>query len=325
MKAQSANLPRVAVAGTVPREQRRALVERLPGLPLVDLPPRGPWPSQAAAAEVLFVAGLSRDELSATVQGLPDLKWIHTASSGTDRLLVPDVVERRLRLSRTAHARAEPMAEHVLAMALALTKNVPARLADQRRRRWGRREAGTLRGARIVILGAGAVGRAAARGFRALGAMPAAITRRPSPMAEFDTVLDPTHLSTLLRSADVVTVACALTPETRHMLGREQFAAMKDTAYLVNVARGAIVVEPDLVEALEVGALGGAALDVFEREPLPPDSPLWRLPNVIVSPHASGAVPGVWDAVTAEFAANLERWSASLPLANEVHPDEVPR
>lgn len=311
----------VAVTAGVPERTLTGLARRLPAARFVRVPTLGAWPAASETCTILFTAGLSRDELTAVVRRLPDLAWVHTASSGVDRVLVSEVIERGIRVTRTAQARATPMAEHVVTVTLALVRDIPAVLERQRARRWQRSAAGTLAGATVLIVGAGAVGRAAAGPFRALGARVMGIRNDPAPLAEFDAVSGPDRLDVSLGVADVVVLACPLTPATRRLMGRERFDAMRPSAYLVNVARGEVVVESELIDALADRRIAGAALDVFEDEPLPAVSPLWSMQNVIVTPHCAGASPGVWDAVEQEFAGNLERWSTGRSLDNEVGAD----
>jgi phosphoglycerate dehydrogenase-like enzyme len=230
---------------------------------------------------------------------------------------------RALQVTRTARARAVPIAEHVLTMTLALLRRLPDLLDAQRDRRWERREVRGLRGATVGIVGAGAIGRATATRFRAFESRVIGIKREPQPLPEFDDVWAVSRLDELLALADVLVLSCPLTEETRHLLGRARLRSMKPTALLVNVARGAVVVEEDLLEALEEGIIAGAALDVFEREPLPPEQRFWRLANVIVSPHSAAADPSVRQAVAREFLDNLERFLDGEPLEHQVRSWEV--
>jgi phosphoglycerate dehydrogenase-like enzyme len=226
-------------------------------------------------------------------------------------------------VTRTARARAVPIAEHVLTMTLALLRRLPELLEAQRDRRWERREVRGLQGATVGIVGAGAIGRATATRFRAFESRVIGIKREPQPLPEFDDVRAVSRLDELLALADVLVPSCPLTEETRHLLGRARLRLMKPTALLVNVARGAVVVEEDLLEALDEDVIAGAALDVFEREPLPPEHRFWRLPNVIVSPHTAAADPSVRQAVAREFLDSLGRYLQGEPLENEVRSWEA--
>lgn len=308
----------VIVAGRVQEAALSRIAVRAPGVDLVRLSSPTSAIGRGADAEILLVAGLSGAEVATVVARLPRLRWVHACSSGVDRLVAPGVLRENLRLTRTSRARAEPMAEYVIAATLALYRRLPELLAAQREQRWQRLEVARLAGATVGFVGAGAVARAAARRFRAFDTRVLVVRGRSVAAPEFDAVWGPARLLDLLAAADVVVVACALTPETHRLIGPRQLAAMKRSAVLVNVARGAVIDEQALVDALQRGAIAGAALDVFEHEPLPASSPLWRLPGVIVTPHQAGAVPGVWEAVADEFLANLERFVAGEALVDEV-------
>lgn len=308
----------VAIAGAVPRDQYERIGASFPIVRLVDIGRGTDLGSAHDGAEVLLTAGLSPDELGAAVDHLPALRWIHSASSGADRLLTPRVVERDVTITRTASARATPMAEYVLTMLLALRRRLPELLLAQSEKRWQRLTAATLADSCVGIVGTGAVGRAVAVRARAFGARCIGIKRHPVPLPEFEEIWPPGRLHDLLRVADAVVLACPLTDETRHLVDAAALAAMKPDAIIVNVARGAVVVEQDLAEALASGRIAGAALDVFEHEPLAPFSPLWELPNVIITPHCSSAAPNVWTAVIDEFLSNLAKFLRGEPLANVI-------
>lgn len=312
--------PIVLIAGSVPPEQVSRLQASFTDFRFVAIAREGPVVPEAKGAVVLLTAGQPTTVLEETVASLPRLEWVHTISAGVDRHL-PVIRGRRALFTRTAGARAIPIAEYVVTMTLALLKRLPELIASQRRREWHRPRPLTLAGATVGIVGAGAVGREAAIRFKTFGAKTIGLRRSGEPVQGLDAVWTADRLHELLAASDVVVVACPLTPETRGLLGATEFAGMRPGAFLVNVARGGIVVEADLIAALTSGKLGGAALDVFEVEPLPHDSPLWSLPNVIVSPHSSSAAPDVWDAVIEEFAANLLRFNRGETLANLVDVD----
>jgi phosphoglycerate dehydrogenase-like enzyme len=227
-------------------------------------------------------------------------------------------------LTRTANVLNKPIAEFVVAMALALFKGLPAFLNQQRERQWRRPETlATMVGATAVIIGAGAIGRETAVRLRAMGMRVLGMKRTPEPLAEFDEVVGSDGLENLLRQADLLVLACPLTPETHHLVGSAQLGLMKRTAVIVNIARGAVMVEADLIEALTTGAIAGAGLDVFDVEPLQEDSPLWTLPNVIVTPHVSYLADENEPAMLEEFGENLQRFLDGAPLLNVLKSREL--
>jgi phosphoglycerate dehydrogenase-like enzyme len=208
---------------------------------------------------------------------------------------------------------------------LALLRRLPLALARQQARAWAQPEfdsgppMATLRGARMLIVGLGSIGSHAAALAAAFGAAVVGIRRTGGhPPPGVASVVTPDQLHSELPLADVVLLAAPHTSGTSHLVGARELALMKKDAVLVNVARGSLVDEAALVRALESGALRGAALDVFEREPLPPDSPLWSRPDVLITPHVSGFHPRHWDGVIGIFADNLRRFDAGGPLVNVV-------
>jgi phosphoglycerate dehydrogenase-like enzyme len=220
---------------------------------------------------------------------------------------------------------AETMAEHVLAVVLAMFRRLPHAWRSQQAREWaqdtiGRAGNRTIAGSRVLVVGLGAIGMAVATRMTGLGASVTGIRRRidaPRPEA-VAAVAPPERLRDLLPSADVVVVSAPHTRETRHLIGPSELDAMSHEALLVNVSRGHLIDEAALIEVLAAGRIGGAALDVFQDEPLPSDSPFWSLPNVLITPHTSGFRIDHWDAAIAIFADNLRRFEAGQPLVNVV-------
>ena len=317
-------VPTLLLSHRLGGETREALAARFPDLRIVVLPESGDVPEDARDATVLYRAGMPFDALRTALAQLPDLAWIHTASAGFNWVLIPEVVARPIRLTRTARVLDVPIAEYAVGATLALLKRFPAYLEAQRERRWDRAmDARGLDGATVGVIGAGAIGRAAAVRYRAFGARLWGMKRDPEPLPEFDEILPRAELDRLLEGSDVVLVACPLTPETRHLLGRAQFARMKPTAVLVNVARGEVLVEDDLIEALRARTIAAAALDVFTVEPLPAASPLWSLDNVLLTPHVSYVDPFTLRRGIEEFAANFERFRDGLPLLHEIKSREL--
>ncbi|TDD79848.1 D-2-hydroxyacid dehydrogenase [Actinomadura darangshiensis] len=245
--------------------------------------------------------------------------WVHIASAGVDRLLFPGLVEGDTVVTNSRGIFDEPIAEYVLGLVLAFAKDLHTTVRLQAERRWRHRETEPITGARALVVGTGPIGRAIGR---RLGAAGLAVTGAGRTARDADPDLGVVHpmerLDEALSEADYVVLAAPLTPQTRGMIDAAALDRMRPTARLVNVGRGGLVAEPDLVKALRAGRIAGAALDVFEDEPLPPSSPLWDLPNVIVSPHMSGDVAGWRDELVRVFTGNLDRFVSGRPLRNIV-------
>jgi len=251
------------------------------------------------------------------------LRWIHSAAAGVGRLLFPALADSDVLLTNSRGIHGVTMAEHVIGVTLALLRSFPAVVRDQAAHRWPFTDLSTIRilhGRHMVVVGLGAIGGAVARAAAALGMRVSGVRRRPeAPLPEgVHQVRGPDGLLALLGEADVVVLAAPLTAETRALIGRRELAAMKPTALLVNVARGKLVDERALEAALAGGTIGGAALDVVEHEPLAASSPLWDLPNVLITPHTSGFREDYWDAVVDIFVENAKRLAAGQPLVNVV-------
>lgn len=281
--------------------------------------------AMAPQADVAFSSQIERDQFLAA----PRLQWIHSPAAGVGGMLFREMVESPVIITNSRGMAAATMAEHVVAVTLALFRSLPLAVMRQSQRVWAQDEISargnrTLGGSTVLVVGLGAIGAAVAGRMSALGANVIGIRRRTDapPVAGVSELFAPEALPSAIRRADVVVIAAPHTRETRGLIGREELAGMKDGAVLVNVSRGRLVDEPALASALQAGRLGGAALDVFEREPLPHDSPLWTLPNVLITPHTSGFRPDHWDAATDLFAENLRRFEAGQALLNMVDKGE---
>jgi phosphoglycerate dehydrogenase-like enzyme len=273
-------------------------------------------------ADVAFGARLRPEHLAAARR----LRWIHSPAAGVGNMLFPEMIAAPVEITSSRGNSSVTIAEHVIAVTLALLRRLPLAFRRQAERRWAQNEfdAGatmrTLREARILVVGLGSIGAEAARLAAAFGAHVVGIRRRAQepPPPGVVAVVPPDRLHDELPLADVVVVAAPHTPATIHLIGDRELAMMKRDAVLVNVSRGKLIDEPALVRALDTGRLRGAALDVFEHEPLAPDSPLWAREDVLITPHVSGFHADFWrDAVTL-FADNLRRFAAGQPLANPV-------
>jgi phosphoglycerate dehydrogenase-like enzyme len=281
-------------------------------------------------AEIVFTAELGPSLLHAA----PHLRWVHSPAAGLGGMLFPVMIESSITLTNSRGLSADTIAEHVLSVILAIFRKLPRAFESQRAREWAQSAmtAGTplqtVAGSRVLIVGLGAIGMATAERLASLSARVDAVRRRAdSPRPSYiERVVSPDHLHDLLPSADVVVLAAPQTAKTRHLIGHRELRAMRRGSVLVNVSRGALVDEAALIDALGAPpseqTVTAAALDVFEHEPLPVESPLWTLPNVLITPHVAGFRPDHWEAVTALFADNLRRFEAGQPLINVVDKRE---
>jgi phosphoglycerate dehydrogenase-like enzyme len=271
----------------------------------------------AGEADALLATYVSTDLLDAA----PDLRWTQVLSSGVDFLDLEAIEAHGVALTNAAGVHAEPIAEQVLGYLLTFERGIHTGIRQQREGVWQRYSGGEIRGKTLGVVGLGAIGSRAAEYAQAFGMTVVGTKRDPDTApAAVDEVYAPDGLFEVLGRSDYALLSCPLTPETRGLVGREELGVMKAEAVLVNVARGAVVDEDALVYALQQSGIRGAALDVFEEEPLPPESPLWDLPNVVVTPHMAGSTPHKFERAAEIFAANYGAFADGRPeeLRNRV-------
>jgi phosphoglycerate dehydrogenase-like enzyme len=249
---------------------------------------------------------------------LTSMRWFHAFVAGLDHPVFREIAERGVTVTNSAGFNAVPIAQYVLAVMLRHAKNIPAWEEAQRERAWRRVESDELTGRTLALIGTGSIGLEVARLATAFGMHVIGTRRRAEPVDGVKQLYPSDALHEMLAQADYVVVAAPLTPETSGLIDAAAFAAMKPSAYLINVGRGPIVVEQALIDALTQQRIAGAALDVFDREPLPPESPLWTLNNVLITPHNSASSPRTLDRGALMFVDNLRRYAANDPLLNVV-------
>jgi phosphoglycerate dehydrogenase-like enzyme len=318
---------------------RPATVERLralsPALDVVDVSGDATFDlDELDDAEVEIIVG---SRAPSDLTRVPGLRWLQVRSAGVDHLAGDPPWARGLLVTNARGVFAIPMAEYVSGAILRLNQPIEAWSVDQAARRWpasdDQRTASLVRGKTAVIVGYGSIGREVARVLDALGLRILAVKPRPDRRTDssyrFPGTGDPDGsiparivgveaLVDVVPDADYLVLTLPLTPESRAIVGREVLAALPSRAWLINVSRGALVDEPELVGALRAGRLAGAVLDVAVQEPLPPDSPLWEAPNVVITPHVSGATLEFLDDLVIE---NVRRYLAGEPLLNLIDPD----
>ncbi|ONF63244.1 hydroxyacid dehydrogenase [Amycolatopsis keratiniphila subsp. keratiniphila] len=272
-----------------------------------------------SGADAFFVYDFLSTAVPAAWHAADRLRWLHIASAGVDPVLFPGLQESDVVLTNSRGVFDGAIAEYVLGVVLTFAKDFARSWDLQKQRRWKHRESERIAGRRVLVVGTGPIGRSIARMLRAAGMSVAGVGRRPrADDPDFGDVYASSELSRHLPGADYVVAVAPLTEQTKGMFDAEAFAAMKPGSRFVNVGRGELVVTSDLIGALRNGPLGGAALDVFDTEPLPAESPLWTMENVLISPHMSGDFVGWRNTLVEVFADNFRRWRAGEPLRNVV-------
>lgn len=328
--------PRVVIAAPVPDTALEQIRTLAPGYRVEKF--NGEVPAAAwADAEVLFTSR----QLPMPEQA-PRLRWIQTASAGFDwALKQPITQDEQIVLTSASGIHATPIAEYCLGMMLALNLRIPALHDLKREKNWPKEKMATfgpapLRGKTVGIVGYGSIGRELARLCDALGMNVLAAKRdvmhteandyfyldeeTGDPPGEIPARIYPGQaVATMARECDFLVVTVPLTGGTRHLIDARVFASMKETAFFINIARGSIVDEPAMIEALQAHKFAGAALDVFVEEPLPQNNALWTLPNVIISPHVAGNTPDYYDRAMKVFMENLTRYREKKPMINALN------
>jgi len=254
------------------------------------------------------------------------LKWIHAPTAAVHQLMFPELVRSQVRVTSSTGVHGPVVAEHAIAVLLALAKRLPQAIAYQAKSTWSqdqlwRRPPGPreVAGATVVVIGMGAIGREFTSRAKALGMKVLAIRESPAKgPGGADAVFSPAQLNEVLPQADYVLLCTPVTPSSERLMNQARLEKMKPDAYLINVARGNLVDEPALLRALKGGRIAGAALDVFDQEPLPHDSPFWSLDNLLITPHTAAVTEKLWERHFHLISENLKRFVAGRPLLNEV-------
>jgi phosphoglycerate dehydrogenase-like enzyme len=306
------------------------LREHFPGVDVVHLRDYDRADEELPDAEVLIAWSLRGDQFLSAKK----LKWIHSTAAAVHALISPELAASNVMVTNARSVHAPVVAEHAIALMFALAKRLPSAMRHQHHRDWAQTEIWhesprprELSGSVLGMIGYGAIGREVASRALALGMNVLAVRRHAqeppdtvAPASDHVQVLGASELNRVLSQSDFIILAPPLTAETTGMIGAAQFAAMKRDCYLINVGRGALIDEPALLRALETQHIGGAALDVFVKEPLPPDSPLWSAPNLLITPHSAGFSDRMWERHYVLFSDNLRRYLRGEPLTNRVDP-----
>ena len=313
--------PLVVVLGATAEDPPPGIEAAADAVELRYAPDGAALPGAIADADGLFFWRAQGEWLRTALPSARRLRWVQSASDGVDQVLSPELVERPIAVTNARGVFDGAIAEWVIGAMLAFTSRILHQRDAQVAHEWAHRTTERLAGSRLLVVGPGPIGRAVAQRAGSLGVQVAAAGRTTRVDELFGTVVSTSDLAAFdaaLGSADHVVDAMPLTDATRGSFGADRFAAMRSSARFYNVGRGATVDEAALADALENGAIAGAALDVFEVEPLPPESPLWSMPQVLISPHMCGDFEGWQAEVIAIFVENARRFARGEELRNPV-------
>jgi phosphoglycerate dehydrogenase-like enzyme len=306
----------------LPKELPARIRQRWPAMRVVALESYDRLAEELADADI-YVGFWARPEQFREAR---KLRWVHATAAGVSQLLHPEIVESDVVLTNARGVNAIPIGDHTLGVILAFSRHLMTAWRHQREHRWAQQQIWDesprpreLAGQRLLIVGLGALGREIVARARGFGMRILAVTRSgQDPEKVADQVFGADRLDEALGEAEFVVLAAPETPQTWHLIDARRLGLMKPTAVLVNVARGTLVDESALAEALRAGRLAGAALDVTEREPLAADSPLWEMQNVLITPHVANASDRLWERQEAILVENLDRWFSGRELINVV-------
>ena len=309
-------------AWCIPDTHVARLREQFPDIAFIQPPTLDAVAPVIGDVDVAFTPFLTKELVAAATR----LEWVHSSAAAVEGLLpLADLEARGIAVTNSRGVQAIPIAEHVIGGLLVLARKFDRTIEAQRERRWIQNDLihdwpWLLHGKRMTIVGLGTIGVEVAKRAHAFGMNVTGVRRRMTEHRHsyLDRVVSSDHLPEALENCDILVLSAPGVAATQGMIGAEQLAMLKRGAILVNVARAQIVDDAAMRAALDSGHLGGAVLDVFEREPLEPDHPLWSTPNVILTPHSSGFRANHWDEVTELFAENLRRFIAREPLKNVV-------
>ena len=299
-----------------------AIGRRWPEMRVVHLTDYDQLPEELPDTDIFVGYSLRAKQL----KDAKKLKWLHSTAAGVAQLMYPELRDSGILVTNPSGVFSVPMAEHTMGLLLALARNFPDSVRQQDRANWSQQELwdkpqhlAEVNGQVLLIVGYGSIGRELAKRAKAFEMRVWGVTRSGEGDGEHvERIFPASKLHEALPEADYVVIAAPETAETKHLIGAAELAKMRRGARLINVGRGSLLDEEALIRALESGTLGGAAIDVAQTEPLPGDSPLWKAPNLFITPHTSALSDRLWKRQTSLLVELLERWFDGRDMSNRV-------
>ena len=289
-----------------------------PQIEVVHLPNYDHVTEEIADADIAIAWSLRGEQIKAAGR----LRWIHSTAAAVHHLMTPELLASDIVVTNARDVHGPVVAEHAIALAFALAKRLPQSVRYQQQKHWAQHDLWDeqprpreLNGATMTIVGLGAIGAPLAQLAKSLGMRVVGVREHPERGSKVaDAVYGFEELDAALSAADFIVLAVPVTPKTRHLMNAERLARLKPDAYLINVGRGVLIEETALLDALRAKSFGGAALDVTTEEPLPPESPLWEMENVLITPHIAGLTEKMWERHYQHYTKNLRRFLEGQPL-----------
>jgi len=296
------------------------LARDFPEMRIIHLPDYEQLPQEISDTDVLIGWAIKPQHFA----GAHTLKWIHSPAAAVHQLMFPELIASNVIVTNSGDVHGPVVAEHAIALLLALAKRLPQSMRYQAKKQWAQEilweqqpRPREVSGATVVVVGMGSIGREFTSRAKALGMKVLAVREKPEKgLGGADAVYGPSQLESVLSQADYVLLCIPVTPATTMMINRDRLGRMRPDSYLINVGRGSLVDEDALVEAIQNGMIAGAALDVFNEEPLPARSPFWNLENVLITPHTAAVTDRLWERHYQLICENLNRFLESRPLLN---------
>jgi len=300
----------------------KRLTEEFPRIKIVHLPDYTRVDAEIPDTDIAITWSIRPEQVRAAKK----LRWIHSPAAAVHTLIFPEIIESPIQITNARDVHGPVVAEHVIALMFALAKKIPDAVHLQQKHEWGQQRmwdelprVREVAGATVGLIGLGSIGRAVLKSAKALGMRVIAAREHPEKGTEgAEAVYGPSQIDEVFRQADYVVLAAPMTDSTTAIANAARLALMKPDACLINVGRGPLVDEPALTAALREKKIGGAALDVFPKEPLAPDSLLWDLPNLLITPHTAALTDKIWDRHYTLFSENLRRFRSGQPLLGVV-------
>ena len=301
---------------------QKVITDINPAIKLTIIDPKDIHAINEAHSDTNIILAWGQQNIDPYLQFLPNLRWIQTFTAGVDQILSPMVADKKIIVTNTRGIHGIPISEYIFANLLSYYRKLPKLQEMQKNKQWAKVTGNEIFDKTIGIVGLGSIGREIAKRAKAFGLEVLANKKQHTDELFIDKLYTDRELETMLPKCDIVVLSLPLTPETKYSFDYNKFKLMKKNACLINISRGSVLVESDLIRALQEKEFEHAILDVFEEEPLPPTSPLWEIPNITLTPHISASTPYYMERAIHLFAENIKQFIQDKSLVNIIDPQK---